>query len=41
MRIILDELPGGLESFALLPGAEPVGAIYPASGFSSLFLTWG
>lgn len=39
LNIVLDELLAGLEPFALLPGAEPVRAIYPASGFSSLFLT--
>lgn len=39
LNIVLDELLEGLESFSLLPGAAPVRAVYPASGFSSLFLT--
>lgn len=39
LNIVLDELLEGLEPFSLLPGAEPVRAVYPASGFSSLFLT--
>jgi len=38
LYVMLDELLGGLASFTLLSGAEPVRAIYPASGFSSLFL---
>ena len=37
--VVLDELLDGLDPFALLPGSQPVRAIYPASGFSSLFLT--
>nr|WP_234188097.1 cytochrome P450 [Shinella sp. NM-101] len=39
LSIVLDELLDGLPPFSLLPGAEPVRAVYPASGFSSLFLT--
>ncbi|WP_337183719.1 cytochrome P450 [Shinella sp.] len=39
LNIVLDELLDGLPPFSLLPGAEPVRAVYPASGFSSLFLT--
>lgn len=39
LNIVLDELLEGLEPFSLLPGAAPVRAVYPASGFSSLFLT--
>ncbi|MCW5711470.1 cytochrome P450 [Shinella sp.] len=39
LNIVFDELLEGLEPFSLLPGAEPVRAVYPASGFSSLFLT--
>jgi len=38
LNVVLDELLGGLPPFALRPGAEPVRAVYPASGFSSLFL---
>lgn len=36
--VVLDELLGGLGPFVPRPGTEPVRAIYPASGFSSLFL---
>ena len=39
LNIVVDELLEGLEPFSLLPGAAPVRAVYPASGFSSLFLT--
>lgn len=39
LSIVFDELLDGLPPFSLLPGAEPVRAVYPASGFSSLFLT--
>ncbi len=38
LNVVLDELLNGLGPFALHPGADPVHAIYPASGFSSLFL---
>ncbi len=38
LRIVLDELLAGLAPFALPSGVEPVRAVYPASGFSSLFL---
>lgn len=38
LNVVLDELLSGLGPFALYPGADPVRAIYPASGFSSLFL---
>ncbi|QRI63976.1 cytochrome P450 [Shinella sp. PSBB067] len=39
LSIVFDELLDGLSPFSLLPGVEPVRAVYPASGFSSLFLT--
>lgn len=39
LSIVLDELLDGLPPFSLLPGAQPARAVYPASGFSSLFLT--
>jgi cytochrome P450 len=38
LYVMLDELLDGLGPFTLLCGAEPARAIYPASGFSSLFL---
>ncbi|MGB3815015.1 MAG: cytochrome P450 [Shinella sp.] len=41
LRVVLDELLDGLEPFALFSGSKPVRAVYPASGFSSLFLAPG
>lgn len=38
LRIVLEELLDGLDPFALQARSQPVRAIYPASGFSSLFL---
>jgi len=38
LYVMLDELLDGLAPFTLPAGTEPVRAIYPASGFSSLFL---
>ncbi|MBD9375311.1 cytochrome P450 [Rhizobium sp. ARZ01] len=38
LRVILEELLEGIENIARKPGEEPVRAIYPAGGFSSLTL---
>lgn len=38
LNIVLDEVLDGFAPFRLAPGVEPVRAIYPASGFSSLVL---
>lgn len=36
LRIIIEELIGRNSRIALVPGREPVNAVYPASGYSSL-----
>jgi cytochrome P450 len=39
LRIVMEELLGATREIALVPGVEPVGAVYPASGFSVLPLS--
>lgn len=36
LRVLMEELLRGTKSIALLPGEEPIRAVYPDSGFSSL-----
>jgi len=38
LRVMIDELLSRIASFSLVTRAEPLRAVYPASGFASVFL---
>ncbi|MBW8319313.1 MAG: cytochrome P450 [Arenimonas sp.] len=38
LRVMIDELRSAIRPFSVLTGTEPFRAVYPASGFASVFL---